>query len=156
MKRASPTHGGCWLAQTNYDALMTHHTMCTENTALIYPCPWATTLGRSAYCQGSPPWQLLMTQSGTCICWAQSSQVWSHAVRVHHWIGWKCNRPLSALRGPMYWMVPGILCMSNADTVVAQCQWSITWTLIRIFGRGATVNSWVEILSRWEFLLLKV
>ena len=64
------------------------------------------------YCQGSPPWQLLMTQSGTCICWAQSgtcicwaqsgtcicwaqsSQVWSHAVRVHHWIGWKCNRPL--------------------------------------------------------------
>ena len=27
---ASPTHGGRWLAQTNYDALMTHHT--TENT----------------------------------------------------------------------------------------------------------------------------
>ena len=26
---ASPTHGGRWLAQTNYDALMTHHT--TEN-----------------------------------------------------------------------------------------------------------------------------
>ena len=30
MKRASPTHGGRWLAQTNYDALMTHHT--TENS----------------------------------------------------------------------------------------------------------------------------
>ena len=30
MKRASPTHGGRWLAQANYDALMTHHT--TENT----------------------------------------------------------------------------------------------------------------------------
>ena len=29
MKRGSPTHGGRWLAQTNYDALMTHHT--TEN-----------------------------------------------------------------------------------------------------------------------------
>ena len=29
MKRASPAHGGRWLAQTNYDALMTHHT--TEN-----------------------------------------------------------------------------------------------------------------------------
>ena len=29
VKRASPTHGGRWLAQTNYDALMTHHT--TEN-----------------------------------------------------------------------------------------------------------------------------
>ena len=28
-KRASPTHGGRWLAQTNCDALMTHHT--TEN-----------------------------------------------------------------------------------------------------------------------------
>ena len=26
MKRASPTHGGCWLAQTNYDPLMKHHT----------------------------------------------------------------------------------------------------------------------------------
>ena len=26
VKRASPTHGGRWLAQTNYDALMTHHT----------------------------------------------------------------------------------------------------------------------------------
>ena len=25
MKRASPTQGGRWLAQTNYDALMTHH-----------------------------------------------------------------------------------------------------------------------------------
>ena len=24
-KPASPTHGSCWLAQTNYDALMTHH-----------------------------------------------------------------------------------------------------------------------------------
>ena len=30
VKRTSPTHGGRWLAQTNYDALMTHHT--TENT----------------------------------------------------------------------------------------------------------------------------
>ena len=29
VKRASPTRGGRWLAQTNYDALMTHHT--TEN-----------------------------------------------------------------------------------------------------------------------------
>ena len=29
MKRASPTHGGRWLAQTNYDTLMAHHT--TEN-----------------------------------------------------------------------------------------------------------------------------
>ena len=29
VKRASPTHSGRWLAQTNYDALMTHHT--TEN-----------------------------------------------------------------------------------------------------------------------------
>ena len=29
MKRASPTHGGRWLAQTNYDALLTPHT--TEN-----------------------------------------------------------------------------------------------------------------------------
>ena len=29
VKQASPTHGGRWLAQTNYDALMTHHT--TEN-----------------------------------------------------------------------------------------------------------------------------
>ena len=29
VKRASPTHGGRWLAQINYDALMTHHT--TEN-----------------------------------------------------------------------------------------------------------------------------
>ena len=27
--RASPTHDGRWLAQTHYDALMTHHT--TEN-----------------------------------------------------------------------------------------------------------------------------
>ena len=26
VKWASPTHGGRWLAQTNYDALMTHHT----------------------------------------------------------------------------------------------------------------------------------
>ena len=26
MKRASPTHGARWLAHTNYDALMTHHT----------------------------------------------------------------------------------------------------------------------------------
>ena len=26
LKRASPTHGGRWLAQTNYDALMTFHT----------------------------------------------------------------------------------------------------------------------------------
>ena len=32
MKRASPTHGECWLAQTNYDALVTHHT--TENSNL--------------------------------------------------------------------------------------------------------------------------
>ena len=31
VKRASPTHGGHWLAQTNYDALMTHDT--TETTA---------------------------------------------------------------------------------------------------------------------------
>ena len=31
VKRASPIHGGRWLAQTNYDALMTHHT--TENTS---------------------------------------------------------------------------------------------------------------------------
>ena len=30
MKRASPTHGGRWLAQINYDASMTHHT--TENS----------------------------------------------------------------------------------------------------------------------------
>ena len=29
MKRASSTHGGRWLARTNYDAFMTHHT--TEN-----------------------------------------------------------------------------------------------------------------------------
>ena len=29
MKRASPIHGGRWLVQTNYEALMTHHT--TEN-----------------------------------------------------------------------------------------------------------------------------
>ena len=29
MKRASPTQGGRWLAQTNYDPLVTHHT--TEN-----------------------------------------------------------------------------------------------------------------------------
>ena len=29
VKRASPTHGERWLAQINYDALMTHHT--TEN-----------------------------------------------------------------------------------------------------------------------------
>ena len=29
VRRASPTHGGRWLAQTTYDALMTHHT--TEN-----------------------------------------------------------------------------------------------------------------------------
>ena len=29
VNQASPTHGGRWLAQTNYDALMTHHT--TEN-----------------------------------------------------------------------------------------------------------------------------
>ena len=28
--RASPTHGGHWLGQTNFDALMTHHT--TEDT----------------------------------------------------------------------------------------------------------------------------
>ena len=26
VKRASPTHGGRWLSQTNYDALMSHHT----------------------------------------------------------------------------------------------------------------------------------
>ena len=31
VRRASPTHGGRWLGQTNYDALMTHHT--TENIA---------------------------------------------------------------------------------------------------------------------------
>ena len=31
VKRASPTHGGRWLAQTNYDALMTHRT--TENNS---------------------------------------------------------------------------------------------------------------------------
>ena len=29
MKQASPIHGWCWLAQTNYDIFMTHHT--TEN-----------------------------------------------------------------------------------------------------------------------------
>ena len=32
VKRASPTRGGRWLAQTNYDTLMTHHT--TENSLL--------------------------------------------------------------------------------------------------------------------------
>ena len=32
MKRASSTHGGRWLAQTNYDTLMTHHT--TKNRLL--------------------------------------------------------------------------------------------------------------------------
>ena len=32
MKRASPTHGGRWLAQTNYDTLVTHHT--TKNRLL--------------------------------------------------------------------------------------------------------------------------
>ena len=26
VKRASPTHGGRWLAQTNYDAFMAHYT----------------------------------------------------------------------------------------------------------------------------------
>ena len=26
VKRASPAHGGRWLAHTNHDALMTHHT----------------------------------------------------------------------------------------------------------------------------------
>ena len=36
MKRASPTHGRRWLAQTNYDALMTHHT--TENISLPSQC----------------------------------------------------------------------------------------------------------------------
>ena len=34
MKRASPTHGGRWLAPTNYDALMTHHT--TDNLWFIW------------------------------------------------------------------------------------------------------------------------
>ena len=32
VKRASPTHIGCWLAQTNNDVLMTHHT--TDNSSL--------------------------------------------------------------------------------------------------------------------------
>ena len=33
VKRASPTHDGRWLAQPNYDALMTHHT--TDNMGFI-------------------------------------------------------------------------------------------------------------------------
>ena len=33
VKRASPTQGGGWLAQTNYDALMTHHV--TENMGQV-------------------------------------------------------------------------------------------------------------------------
>ena len=32
VKRASPTHSGCWLAQTNNDVQMTHHT--TDNSSL--------------------------------------------------------------------------------------------------------------------------
>ena len=34
VKRASPTHGGRWLAETNYDALVTHHT--TENNEILF------------------------------------------------------------------------------------------------------------------------
>ena len=42
VKWASPTQGGHWLAQTNYDALMTHHT--TENILYLrhYKLPLLT------------------------------------------------------------------------------------------------------------------
>ena len=49
--------------------------------SLIHGSSWSGLI--KAEPQGSPPWQLLDDPtSGTCICylcWAQSSQVWSHA-----------------------------------------------------------------------------
>ena len=41
-KKASSAHGGRWLAQTNYDALMTHH--ATENTYWCSQCQGCVSL----------------------------------------------------------------------------------------------------------------
>ena len=72
----------------------------------------------------------------------QSSEVWSHAVRAHHWIE-KCNRPLGT-KGAMYWIVPSNLCLM-LTLLWPSANGTDTWTLIRIFGRGrAMVNSWVR------------
>ena len=91
-------------------------------------------------------------QSGT---WMHSSDAWSHAPIIHHWIGPKRCQPLGT-NGAMYWMVPIILWRSNADTVAAKPQWSrMAQALVLIFGRGATIKSCIRkcIAMNWKSLV---
>ena len=119
------------------------------------------------YCLGNPPWQLMDDQIWDMYMLGptlelQSSEVWSHAVRAHHWIE-KYNHLLGTQEA-MYWIVPSNLCLM-LTLLWPNTNGTNTWTLIRIFGSGEGHGEFLspgvhpdelKILSRCEFQLLKV
>ena len=69
-----------------------------------------------------------MTQTGTVILWAQFSYVWSNASLAHHCMSQNLRRPLGT---------NGAIISARRHCLM------MDWTLIHVFGRGATVKSWV-------------